>query len=76
MWTPPKVARKLGVSDSTVRRYIRKYLKTLQQEGIIKVKKNGLKGKVSYEILVSPEEFRKIIEKLENFYANECDRSR
>jgi len=75
MWTPPKIARKLGVSDSTVRRYIRKYLRTLQQEGILRIRKSGLKGKVSYEILVSPEEFRKVIKKLESFYANGCDRS-
>jgi len=74
MWTPPQIARELGVSDNTVRRYIRKYLKTLQQEGILRIKKSGLKDKVSYEILVSPEEFGKIIKKLESSYANECDR--
>jgi transcriptional antiterminator len=74
MWTPPQIARELGVSDNTVRRYIRKYLKTLQQEGILRIKKSGLKDKVSYEILVSPEEFGKIIKKLESSYANERDR--
>jgi radical SAM superfamily enzyme len=59
-----ELGHELGISDQTIRRYIRKHRQALLERGVIKEEKRGIKLAV-WKIGVPGEEFIRIIKELE-----------
>jgi transposase-like protein len=59
------IGNELGISDQTIRRYIRKHREELLKRKVIKEEKRGIKIRI-WRIGVPAEEFIKIIKELEN----------
>ncbi|WP_457569136.1 hypothetical protein [Desulfurobacterium sp.] len=60
-----EASEKLGIPLTTLRGYIRKHLKSLEEEGYIKAHR-AIKRISRYEILVEPEKLLKEITRLES----------